>query len=103
MQNSRHKVRQILVLLFCLGVTAYFSYHTVYGRYGLEARTQLKERLQALKVEIASLETVRSKLQNDVSLLSVENPNPVIIEEVAGEVIGFVYPQDKVILFPKDR
>lgn len=100
MQNSPQRLRQFLVLLFCLSATAYFSYHTVYGRYGLEARTQLKERLQSLRVEIASLETVRSRLQNEVSLLSSEDPDPDIVEEVAGDVLGYVYRQDKVILLP---
>lgn len=100
MQHSSHKVRNILVLLFCLSASAYFSYHTVYGRYGLEARTQLKERLHILEVEMASLETVRSRLQNEVNLLSVEEPTQDIIREISAEVLGYVSPQDNVMLLP---
>ena len=100
MHSSSQMVRQILVLLFCLSASGYFSYHTLYGRYGLEVRTQLLERLHYLEIENAHLETIRSKLQNDVTLLSTEEPNRNLIEEIAIEVLGYVYPQDKVVFLP---
>lgn len=100
MQSLSQQIRQILLLIFCLGASASFSYHTIYGRYGLETRAQLMERLTLLKVEMESLETVRSKLENDVALLNSEPPNSDFLEEVAGDVLGYVRPADRVLLIP---
>jgi cell division protein FtsB len=88
------------VLLLCLGLTAYFAYHAINGRHGLEARSRLIERSALLEFEIKSLEAVRAKLQRDVALLSPDKPDPDIVEEVAREVLGFVNPDDTIITRP---
>ena len=90
-------VRQALVLLACLSATAYFAYHARYGRHGFEARGQLLERTALLDFEIKSLNTVRSKLERDVALLTPELPNPDIVEEIAREVLGYVHPNDRIV------
>lgn len=86
------------MLLLCLGLTAYFAYHTLKGRHGLEARDRLLERESALQFEMQSLEAVRSKLERDVALLSPDLPDPDIVEEIAREVLGFAQPQDVVLM-----
>lgn len=105
MRTSSHDRRsrpwQIGVLLFCLSLTAYFAYHALYGRHGLEARSRLVERASLLEFEIRSLEAVRAKLERDVALLSPELPDPDLVEEVARDVLGFVDPRDEVILRPE--
>ncbi len=88
------------MLLLCLGLTAYFAYHAITGRHGLEARSRLIERSALLEFEIKSLEAVRAKLGRDVALLSPDKPDPDIVEEVAREVLGFVHPDDTVITRP---
>jgi cell division protein FtsB len=88
------------VLLLCLGLTAYFAYHAINGRHGLEVRSKLIERSALLEFEIKSLEAVRAKLERDVALLSPDKPDPDIVEEVAREVLGFVHPDDVVIARP---
>ncbi len=85
------------MLLLCLGFTAYFAYHAIYGRHGLEVRSRLIERSALLEFEIKSLEAVRANLQRDVALLSPENPDPDLVEEIAREVLGFVHPRDQVV------
>jgi len=85
------------VLLLCLGMTAYFAYHAISGRHGLEARSRLIERSTLLEFEIKSLEAVRAKLQRDVALLAPELPDPDIVEEIARDVLGFVHPDDRVV------
>jgi cell division protein FtsB len=84
------------VLLLCLGLTAYFAHHAIYGRHGLEARSKLIERSALLEFEIRSLEAVRANLQRDVALLSPDKPDADIVEEIAREVLGFVHPDDYV-------
>jgi len=85
------------VLLLCLGLTAYFAHHAIYGRHGLETRSKLIERSALLEFEIRSLEAVRAKLERDVKLLSPDKPDPDLVEEVAREVLGFVHPDDVVM------
>lgn len=86
------------MLLLCLGLTAYFAFHTLKGRHGLEARDKLLERESALQFEIESLEAMRSKLSRDVALLRPDLPNPDMVEEIAREVLGFANPRDRVLM-----
>ncbi|MGE3229142.1 MAG: septum formation initiator family protein [Hyphomicrobium sp.] len=86
------------MLLLCLGLTAYFAFHTVKGRYGLEARDRLLERESALEFETESLEAVRAKLERDVALLRPDIPDPDIVEEIARGVLGFANPRDRVLI-----
>lgn len=85
------------MLLLCLGLTAYFAYHTLKGRHGLEARDRLLERASALEFEIQSLEAVRAKLTRDVALLRPDLPDPDFVEEIAREVLGFAHPEDRIV------
>lgn len=96
--DKRSKLRQSVVVLFCLGLMAYFGHHAVHGRHGLEARTRLIERSSLLSFEARSLEAVRTKLERDVALLSPAKPHPDLIEEVARDVLGFVKSDDIVIV-----
>jgi cell division protein FtsB len=94
----RLRLRQALVLLFSLSMTAYFSHHALYGRHGLEARSAMTERMDLIEFEIRSLETVRAKLRHDVALLAPEIPNSDLVEEIARDVLGYVHAQDRVIV-----
>jgi cell division protein FtsB len=94
------RIRQATVLLLCLGLTAYFAHHAIYGRHGLEARSRLIERSALLEFEIKSLEAVRAKLARDVALLSPETPDPDMVDEIAREVLGFAHPDDSVVSHP---
>ncbi|MEQ1670830.1 MAG: septum formation initiator family protein [Hyphomicrobium sp.] len=89
--------RQAFVLLACLTSTAYFAYHARYGRHGLEVRAQLIERGSLLEFELKSLETVRTKLQSDVALLTPEMAHPDLVEEIARDVLGYVHPADRIV------
>ncbi|HRN84367.1 MAG TPA: septum formation initiator family protein [Hyphomicrobium sp.] len=101
--DRRSKLRQALVLLLCLGLTAYFAHHTLKGRHGLEARERLLERESALEFQLESLETVRSKLERDVVLLRPDLPDPDFVEEIAREVLGFAHPRDRIVAeMPQD-
>ncbi|MBS0233582.1 MAG: septum formation initiator family protein [Proteobacteria bacterium] len=91
-------MKQLSVTCACVGLTAYFCYHIRYGRHGLEARRELLDRSALLDFEIKGLETVRTKLRHDVALLSPEIPNADIVEETARDVLGYVRPDDKIII-----
>ena len=97
LHDRRARLRQATVLLLCLGLTAYFAFHTLKGRHGLEAREKLIERESALQFEIQSLEAVRAKLEHDVALLRPDLPDPDMVEELAREVLGFAHPRDRIL------
>lgn len=94
----RKLARQTLVLLICSGFAYYFAYHAIYGRHGLEAKHAFLERLTLLEFEIKGLEAARSRLEQDIALLSPELPDADLVEEIARDVLGFVHPDDKVVL-----
>jgi cell division protein FtsB len=92
--------RQILVSLFCLSALAYFAYHAVIGKRGLEARKVLIERSRQLEPQIGRLEAVRTRLDREVALLNARDSD--LIEELAIELLGFARPGDRVILSPSE-
>jgi cell division protein FtsB len=97
-RGARWLLKQLSVTLVCLSLTGYFIYHIRYGRHGLEARSELQDRSALLDFEIKGLETVRTKLSHDVALLSPEIPNSDIVEETARDVLGYVRPDDKIVV-----
>jgi cell division protein FtsB len=100
--DQRLRPWQPPVLLVCLGLSAYFAYHAINGRHGLEVRKQLAERSSVLEFEVRSLEAVRARLERDVALLSPDLPNPDIVEEIARDVLGFTHPSDRVLVRAPD-
>lgn len=88
------------MLLACCSMTAYFAYHAINGRHGLNARAELLERTALLDFELKSLNTVRAKLEHDVALLTPEVPNADLVEEIARDVLGYVHPSDRIITLP---
>ncbi|MGD9785295.1 MAG: septum formation initiator family protein [Hyphomicrobiaceae bacterium] len=96
--DRRSGPRKALVLLSCLGLTGYFAYHAIHGRHGLETRSKLISRSEALEFEINGLETVRARLRREVALLSKDTPDPDIVEDVAREVLGLVRPDERLIV-----
>ena len=59
-------LRRNPLLFVCFCLTAYFGYHTIQGRHGLDARSRLIERSAALEREIGALETVRARLEREM-------------------------------------
>ena len=90
--------RQILVSLLCLLALAYFVYHAIVGKRGLEARSRLIERSRQLEPEIGRLEALRARLERDVRLLDIRDPD--IVEELANEILGFARPGDRIVVKP---
>jgi cell division protein FtsB len=90
--RRRGWLRQTSVLLVCASLTAYFAYHAIRGKHGLEARSRLSERSMLLEREITSLEAARARLERDVKLLGTAPPDPDLVSELAFEILGFVEP-----------
>ena len=96
--NSR---RQTWVSLVCLLLTTYFGYHAIKGKHGLEAQSELTERAERLKVELAGLETMRLSQERDIALLGDKVIDPDYLDELARSTAGFAKPGDIIILDPQ--
>ena len=97
-RDSRSFSRRVLVMLACLGLTAYFAHHGVNGRHGLEARQRLLVRAPQLERELADLVKMRGRLQREVALLSSDMPSRDLVEEIARDVLGYVLPSEIVLI-----
>ena len=58
------------------------------------------ERSRQLGPEIARLEAVRARLEQEVRLLDAADPD--IVEELAIELLGFVRAGDRVVILPAE-
>ncbi len=101
--RRKRRSRQTLVTCCCLGLTAYFVYHTVVGSYGLDARSRLIQRSNLLSGELLTLEAVRTRLDRDADLLNVKAPDPDIVDELARDVLGVIHTDELIIISPKIR
>ncbi|MDX2155393.1 MAG: septum formation initiator family protein [Hyphomicrobiaceae bacterium] len=90
--------RRSPVLLVCLCLTAYFGYHAVKGKHGLEARSRLVSRSVQLERELAGLVAVRSRLEREVALLAEASPDPDYVDELARSMLRYVGPDEMIIL-----
>ena len=90
--------RQTWVSLLCMMLSAYFAYHAIHGRHGLEARAMLVARSAGLELELEGLETVRARLERNVSLLSDQSLDRDALEEAARSVLGFAGADDIVVI-----
>ena len=98
--RRKSRPRQILVSLFCVSGLAYFAYHAIVGKRGLEARSRLIERSHQLEPEIARLEAQRTSLEREVRL--IDGADPDMVEELAIEILGFARPGDRVVVLPAE-
>lgn len=85
------------MLTICFGLSGYFTYHTVAGRYGLEARAELMTRATALDFEASALQKARSLLENEIALLSPENPDRDLVAEISRDLLGYADPRERLI------
>lgn len=87
---------QLFTLACCTALSAHFAYHTLAGRYGMHARTELQSRLMILEFEAESLKKARSDLRNEIALLSPDTPHADLVEEIARDVLGYAHPGDRI-------
>ncbi len=90
--------RRNSLLCVCVCLTAYFGYHTIQGRHGLEAHSRLIERSKVLEQEIRALEVVQVRLVREVGLLNETRPDADFIDEIARDMLGFAHPNDRLII-----
>ena len=92
------RIQQTTVVLICLGLAAYFGYHAIKGRHGLEAHLRLSAKERALNEQLVDLEAVLSHLKRDVALLQDSHLDEDSLDEAARAVLGYAADGDVVML-----
>ncbi len=92
---KRAAVPTAFIMLVC-----YFMYHAVQGENGLFALREFDARADVLRAEAEKLSAERQKLSARVALLRPDNLDPDMLDEQARKTLGFIHPDEVVILSP---
>lgn len=87
----------MIVPLFCVGLTSYFSWHAIYGEYGAFALTRLDERVSMRALELDKIESERAKLERRVALMQPGKVDPDMLDEQSRASLGFSRPEELTI------
>lgn len=96
------RMRGAFVPATFVGLLVYLAYHALEGANGLWALRELDARAVVLGQRAAELHTARQNLEARVALLRPDNLDPDLLDEEARRLLGFVHPDEVVILTPRD-
>lgn len=82
-------------------LTAYFAYHAFAGEQGLGHWSNMQQTLDDRHSELAEILTANDQLRSDISRLAPGAVDPDLIEELARDDLGFVYPDEMVVITEK--
>ena len=92
------RLRDALVPLVAAIAVAYFAYHAMHGRYGFINWLTLQDRVATLQEELKEVRGERDRLDRRVALLRPESLDPDLLDERARAALGYVDPNEIVIL-----
>ena len=68
----------------------------MYGRFGIETNHRLSAHTKVLADKLAVLKAQHATFARDIALLQ-SPPHPDMVEEAARRVLGYAYPQSRII------
>lgn len=96
--GQRYAIRRHLPVIIGACLAFYFGYHTLFGARSY-ARLQFLERsVASISVEYDALHEQRTVLENRVRMLRPESLDRDLLEERVRHVLGYVRPQESVII-----
>jgi len=96
----RRRLRWVVPQLLAFGLVAYFGYHLLQGDRGLRAYLRLGDEIAQARATAAVLHGELEVESRRVKALSSRSLDPDMLEERAQAVLGFLKPEDRVILLP---
>lgn len=96
----RRRLRWVVPQLLAFGLVAYFGYHLLQGDRGLRAYLRLEDQIAQSRVAAAVLRDELRTEARRVRALSSGSLDPDLLEERAQAVLGFLRPDERVILLP---
>lgn len=97
-QYKRSKLRFVIVPILACCVLGYFLFHAVNGTLGLNSSERYDARISKLELELASLETRRTELQQRTKLLSDGSLERDLIDESARRSLGMTRANELIML-----
>ncbi len=101
---SRARLKAVLtgIALYAIaaGFIAYFGVNAYTGRYGLDARIELDQEIEARTTELASLKTERLKLERRVASLRSDRVDPDMLDERVRFQLDYASPRDLIRILP---
>lgn len=99
-EPKKKNISQFLVTSLSFLLFAYFAYHLVHGDRGYFAWKGLEKKLAAAEEKYDQKLAERLALENRVKLLRPKSLDIDMLDERARVVLGFVKPDEKVIINP---
>jgi cell division protein FtsB len=84
-------------------VLGYFSYHIFQGERGLIAWHKLENKIKESKHRMITLKSNHDHLEHRVSLLRSDNLCLDLLNEQSRKILGFVEPNEVMVLRKEDR
>lgn len=96
--RQNRSISQFLASFLSFGLFLYFAYHLMHGDRGYFAWRGLQEKLADGQVRYEQKIVERIALENRVKRLRPDSLDPDLLDERARVVLGFVRPEEKVII-----
>lgn len=100
--SALHEIRRhslaAVVPVICFAAIAYFCYHAIEGKYGINAYTRLTLQIHETQAALANVTAERQVLERRVDLLRSSGLDADMLEEQSRRVLGMVKDRDLVIL-----
>lgn len=101
---SRARLKGIVtgIALYAIAAAfiAYFGVNAYTGKYGLNARVELDQEIQALNVELARLKVDHTAAEQRVSLLRSDRVDPDMLDEQVRYQLDYADPRELVRILP---
>ncbi len=93
-------LQNLALFLGAAAIIGYFYLQTYDGNYGLVAQRVFEQEIVNLTLERDALRTSRIEWEHRLELLRSDRLDPDFLEEIARRDLGFVKPNDFVLLNP---
>jgi cell division protein FtsB len=91
-------ISHLLVTFISFGLFVYFFYHLMHGDRGYFAWKGVEEKLKTSQIEYEKAVSEREALENRVKRLRPDSLDPDLLDEQARRVLGFIKPEEIVVL-----
>jgi len=98
----RRGIKSLFVHLLWISVAGYFVYHMGSGARGVISWGMLSREVSRLEKELEELKAENYFLENKVKGMRSESLDLDLLEEQAQKILGFSYPDDVIVLLPRD-
>jgi len=85
-----------------IGLSIYFSFHLITGKYGVVAWVKIKDELKTNNLKLQKLTDQKEELEKVVNLLQPGNLNPDLLDEKARAILGYAKKGEKVVILTKN-